>query len=116
MSFAKDAKATPTYFRARTWALCGHATSSGDTTMRKNLLMPGILVTPWWVFTVLLFGELQPGYSHLYHAASELGAFGASHPLAMNMLCFFLTGACVALAGLGFVNYLQSRQESRAAG
>lgn len=78
--------------------------------------MFGILVTPWWVFTVLLFGELQPGYSHLYHAASELGAFGASNPLAMNVLCFFLTGAFVALVGLGFISYLQSRRESRAAG
>jgi len=65
---------------------------------------------------MLLFGELQAGYSHLYHAASELGAFGASNPLAMNVLCFFLTGAFVASAGLGFMKYLQSRGESRAAG
>lgn len=84
--------------------------------MRKNVFVLGILVTPWWLFTVLLFGELQPGYSHLYHAASELGAFGASNPLAMNVLCFFLTGALVALAGLGFIAHLQSRGESGAAG
>jgi len=90
--------------------------SSSETTMRKYLFMLGILATPWWVFTVLLFGELQPGYNHFYHAASELGAFGASNPLAMNIFCFFLTGVFVALAGLGFVNYLQSRQESRTAG
>jgi len=84
--------------------------------MRKKLFVLGILVTPWWVFTVLLFGELQPGYSHLYHAASELGAFGASNPLAMNVLCFFLTGAFVAVMGVGFISYLQSHGESRAAG
>lgn len=84
--------------------------------MRKLAVWLGLLVTPWWLFTVLLFGELQPGYSHLYQAASELGAFGASHPLAMNLLCFFLTGACVALTGWAFADYLRSRQESRAAG
>jgi hypothetical membrane protein len=84
--------------------------------MRKYLFMLGILVAPWWAFTLLLFGELQPGYSHLYNAASELGAFGASNPLAMNILSFFLTGVLVALAGIGFVGYLQSRQESRSAG
>jgi len=84
--------------------------------IRQNPFIPGILVTPWWIISVVLFGELQPGYKHLYHAASELGAFGASNPLAMNIFCFFLTGAFVAMAGLGFVNYLQSRQESRTAG
>jgi len=89
---------------------------SGEAAMRQNAFRFGILVTPWWLFTVLLFGELQPGYSHLHSAASELGAFGASNPLAMNLLCFFLTGAFVVLAGAGFVDYLQSRQESRAAG
>jgi hypothetical membrane protein len=83
--------------------------------MTRKLVALGIFVTPWWVVTVLLFGELQPGYSHLYHAASELGAFGASNSLAMNVFCFFLTGAFVSLAGLGFMNYLESRGESRAA-
>jgi len=75
----------------------------------------GVLVTPWWAATMLLFGELQPGYSHLYHAASELGAFGASNALAMNVLCFFLTGAFVSVVSLGFMSYLKSRGESRAA-
>lgn len=84
--------------------------------MRKNGFTLGVLVTPWWLFTVLLFGELQPGYSHLYNAASELGAFGAANPFAMNLFCFFLTGVFVATAGLSFVDYLQSRQESLAAG
>ena len=65
---------------------------------------------------MLLFGALEPGYSHLYNAASELGAFGASNPLAMNLVCFFLTGAFVAASGLGFVGHLRARGESRAAG
>jgi hypothetical membrane protein len=80
--------------------------------MKINPFMSGIVATPWWILTILLFGELQPSYSHLYDAASELGAFGASNPLAMNILCFFLTGAFVALAGLGFIAYLHSRGES----
>lgn len=84
--------------------------------MKIKLVTFGILATPWWVLTILFFGEVQPGYSHLYHAASELGAFGASNPLAMNVVCFFLTGTFVALAGVGFMNYLQARGESRAAG
>lgn len=84
--------------------------------MRNHLFKFGIAATPWWIATLLLFGALQPGYSHLYNAASELGAFGASNPLAMNILCFFLTGAFVALAGLGFVRYLKSEAQSPAAG
>jgi hypothetical membrane protein len=84
--------------------------------MEKRLFQLGILAAPWWVSTLLLFGALEPGYSHLYHAASELGAFGAGNPLAMNVVCFFMTGALVALSGLGFMRYLRSRGESRAAG
>lgn len=76
----------------------------------------GMLAAPWWVLTMLLFGALEPGYSHLYQAASELGAFGATNALAMNLICFFLTGALVALGGAGFVEYLRARAESSAAG
>jgi hypothetical membrane protein len=84
--------------------------------MSKSLFKLGILAAPWWILSMLVFGALQPGYSHLYNAASELGAFGARNPLAMNFLCFFLTGVFVALSGLGFVDYLKLRGESKAAG
>jgi len=98
-----------------------HAQGAADGSLpamgtERRLFQLGILAAPWWALTLLLFGALEPGYSHLYHAASELGAFGAGNPLAMNVVCFFMTGALVALSGLGFMRYLRSRGESRAAG
>ena len=76
--------------------------------MEKLFLRAGIIATPWWIISLLLFGALEPNYSHLYKAVSELGAFGASNALAMNIVCFFLTGTLVALAGIGFKSVLRS--------
>lgn len=75
--------------------------------MENLFLRAGILATPWWAVTLLLFGTLEPNYSHLYKAVSELGAFGASNSLAMNFFCFFLTGVLVILTGFGFKSVLE---------
>ncbi len=70
--------------------------------MNKNLIFLGVLSTPWWVITLSIFGYLEPNYSHAYKAVSELGAFGASNWLAMNIICLFMTGLLVIFSGLGF--------------
>lgn len=76
--------------------------------MEKILIRAGVLAAPWWVVTLLLFGALEPNYSHLYKAVSELGAFGATNALSMNVFCFFLTGALVTAAGAGFKSVLKN--------
>jgi Protein of unknown function (DUF998) len=75
--------------------------------MDSNFLRAGMLATPWWIGSLLLFGALEPNYSHLYKAVSELGAFGAANSIAMNVFCFFVTGALVTAAGIGFKSVLQ---------
>lgn len=76
--------------------------------MEKIFLRAGVISTPWWLITLLLFGALESSYSHLYKAVSELGAFGAANPLAMNVFCFFFTGVLVLFAGIGFKSVLES--------
>ncbi|GHA18197.1 hypothetical protein GCM10008090_29710 [Arenicella chitinivorans] len=83
--------------------------------MDKLFFRLGMLSGPWWVVTLAIFGALYPNYSHLYKAVSELGAFGAPHALAMNVLCLFLTGLFVILSGVGFRNFLLKQQYSTSA-
>jgi hypothetical membrane protein len=70
--------------------------------MSKYLQYAGILAAPWFFVSLGVFAFLEPNYSHLYKAVSELGAFGASHWLAMNIFCFFATGVLIVSSGLSF--------------
>jgi hypothetical protein len=70
--------------------------------MTKYLSLAGVLAAPWWLITVGVFGYLEPDYSHYYKAVSELGAFGASNWIAMNIICQFTTGALVVISGISF--------------
>lgn len=80
--------------------------------MEKTLLKIGMISTPWWLISIGIFGALQPGYSHLYKAVSELGALDAANPWGMNIFCLFLTGFFVTLSGFAFKKYLVSRNLS----
>ncbi|PCI78631.1 MAG: hypothetical protein COB20_06405 [SAR86 cluster bacterium] len=77
--------------------------------MSKYLDYAGIFAAPWFLVTLGVFAYLEPNYSHLYKAVSELGAFGASNWILMNVFCFFTTGLLVIMAGLAF------RKKSKAA-
>lgn len=70
--------------------------------VNKYLNYAGVLAAPWWLASIGVFGYLEPNYSHLYKAVSELGAFGASNWIAMNLFCLFATGVLVVIAGLSF--------------
>lgn len=70
--------------------------------MSKYLSYAGILAAPWWLVSIGVFGFIEPNYSHLYKAVSELGAFGASNWIAMNVFCLFTTGIWIVLAGVSF--------------
>ena len=55
------------------------------------------------VFWTALFGfaAAYPGYSHSHKAISELGAFGAPHALAWNLIGFITPGLLLAICGAG---------------
>jgi hypothetical membrane protein len=55
------------------------------------------------VFWTALFGfaAAYPGYSHSHKAISELGAFGAPHALAWNLIGFITPGLLLATCGAG---------------
>lgn len=58
------------------------------------------------VFWMALFGfaASYPGYSHYTKAISELGAFGAPHALAWNLIGFVIPGLLLAACGAGLAN------------
>jgi hypothetical membrane protein len=80
--------------------------------MEKNMLRMGMAATPWWIVTLLLIGSLQPNYSHLYKAVSELGALDAQNPFTMNILCLFFTGALGVFGGVALRSFFLSNDVS----
>lgn len=57
----------------------------------------GLAAAALWLGSVLGFGLLHAGYSHLLHPVALLGAKGVAHAQAFNLLGFILPGA---LAGV----------------
>lgn len=78
--------------------------------MKDYRLQLGKVVGLW--FFVCLFGlaAIQPGYSHLTKAVSELGAFGAPSAAIWNTLGFFATGLIISLFGIGLHQLLKRHQ------
>lgn len=83
--------------------------------MSKYLDYVGVFAAPWWLVSIGVFGYLEPNYSHLYKAVSELGAFGASNWIEMNVFCLFATGVLVVIAGLSFGKVLRAASISNGA-
>lgn len=50
------------------------------------------------LFSIGLFGALEPGYSHTHQSVSTLGAYSASHTAAFNILGLFLPGMLIAIS------------------
>jgi hypothetical membrane protein len=61
----------------------------------------GILATIWFATALLVFAEIYPGYTHATKAISELGAIGAPHQHAWNVLGFLVPGILLAFHGWG---------------
>ncbi|MDZ4740562.1 MAG: DUF998 domain-containing protein [Alphaproteobacteria bacterium] len=61
----------------------------------------GLAATILFVFSLVVFAELSPGYTHATKAVSELGAIGAPHQLAWNIFGFLLPGLMMAAHGWG---------------
>lgn len=66
----------------------------------KTCLWAGVLAPVVYVFTVVLGGALQPGYSHLAQAVSDLIAAGAPHKALLDPL-LGLYNVLTLIAGWG---------------
>jgi len=58
-----------------------------------------VLAAAWFWIALVLFGAARPDYSQLTKAVSELGAVGAPHALAWNVLGFLVPGLLLAASG-----------------
>ena len=61
----------------------------------------GLLAPVLFVAAIGLFGAMHPGYSHLTKAVSELGARGAPHALAWNVIGFVGVGTMIVVFAWG---------------
>lgn len=68
---------------------------------RKVMTVCGLLAPVLFVAAIGLFGAMQPDYSHFTRAVSELGARGAPHALAWNVIGFVGVGAMVVVFAWG---------------
>lgn len=55
-------------------------------------LRAGLLGGPLFVASLLIFGSLEPGFSHFHQAVSELGAWGVRWSLCFDFFGLFLPG------------------------
>jgi hypothetical membrane protein len=69
----------------------------------------GLLTTFVFTAALLLFAALDPAYSHVTKAVSELGAVGAPHQLAWNLIGFLGVGLALALFGWGLGKAVEDR-------
>lgn len=58
------------------------------------------------------FAAAHPGYSHFTQAISELGAVGAPHALAWNLIGFIVTGLLLAVCGAGLAFAIDGRRSA----
>jgi len=56
---------------------------------------------------LVAFAAAYPGYSHFHKAISELGAFGAPHALAWNLIGFIAPGVLLAMCGAGLATAIE---------
>jgi hypothetical membrane protein len=70
---------------------------------RRPWVCSVLAATIFWT-ALLAFGILRADYSQLTKAVSELGANGAPHALAWNVLGFIVPGLLVAAGGLAIAN------------
>ena len=68
----------------------------------------GLAGTVLFTIALITFAESYPGYSHATKAVSELGAIGAPHGMAWNIIGFILPGLLLAFHGWGLGRVTQS--------
>ncbi len=74
-----------------------------NPTVKNHLLKFSWIGPLLFVTAILLFGSLNPGYSHISQFISELGAKGASHGELMNYLGIIPFGLSILLFSIGSI-------------
>jgi hypothetical membrane protein len=74
---------------------------SSQTVLDRSLLLAGPSAGLALFGSMILFGALHPGYSHLRQYVSELGATGAPHALFMSSAGLLLSGVLTMAFALG---------------
>ena len=68
---------------------------------RDRLWVSSVLAAAVFWTALLAFGAIRPGYRQFTKAVSELGALGAPHALAWNLIGFIVPGLLLAHSGAG---------------
>jgi hypothetical membrane protein len=69
-----------------------------------------VLAAAFFWMALVAFGAARTGYSQLTKAVSELGAVGAPHALAWNVLGFIVPGLLLAMCGVGIGTAFDGRR------
>jgi len=80
----------------------------GDIGSRRAAVAAAVVFWP----ALFAFAAMYPGYSHYTRAISGLGAFGAPHALAWNVIGFVVPGLLLAWCGGGVALAIQDRRRS----
>jgi len=83
--------------------------------MRKTLLLCGAFSPLVYIFMTILGGEMREGYSHSYHAVSELLEAGAPNKLLMDAL-LFLSNILSVLFGIAVLALVKESYHKRRIG
>jgi len=67
----------------------------------------GIAAVALFWTALFVFAASYPGYTHSHKAISELGAFGAPHALAWNLIGFIAPGVLLAICGAGLATAIE---------
>lgn len=83
-------------------------TRSGRRQMTERVRgLSGITAVVMFWTALFSFAAAYPGYSHSHKAISELGAFGAPHALAWNLIGFITPGLLLAVCGAGIARAIE---------
>lgn len=76
----------------------------------RSAAIAGITAAAVFWSALWVFGAVRQDYSHVTQAISELGAIGAPHALAWNLIGFIITGLLLAIGGAGFAFAIDGRR------
>lgn len=76
---------------------------------RRTLVLGAAAAGVFWV-ALFAFGAARSDYTQFTKAVSELGAFGAPHALAWNLIGFITPGLLLAACGAGIATTLEGRR------
>lgn len=80
-----------------------------EKTNLKFLALGGVIGPILFTVTTLICSDLRPGYSHIHHFISELGATGTPDASLMNWMGFIPSGILISSFGLSLTLILPKK-------